>query len=183
MGPKEIIGDTKMEKIILEKNELSGEPFKQSAKGTGETIELDTSILFRSIGYHGIAMPGVPFHESWGTIPNEKGRVTGNNGNAVNQLYTAGWIKRGPSGIIGTNRACSAETIECLLSDLEKLDTGAKKMGASEIYSKLDNKKIRYLNFKEWTQIDNKEIELGEPKGKPREKFTYVEEMLSVVKQ
>ena len=182
MGPKEIIGDTKMEKIILEKNELSGEPFKQSAKGTGETIELDTSILFRSIGYHGIAMPGVPFHESWGTIPNEKGRVTENNGNAVNQLYTAGWIKRGPSGIIGTNRACSAETIECLLSDLEKLDTGAKKMGASEIYSKLDNKKIRYLNFKEWSQIDNKEIELGEPKGKPREKFTYVDEMLSVVK-
>ena len=182
MGPKEIIGDTKMEKIILEKNELSGEPFKQSAKGTGETIELDTSILFRSIGYHGIAMPGVPFHESWGTIPNEKGRVTENNGNAVNQLYTAGWIKRGPSGIIGTNRACSAETIECLLSDLEKLDTGAKKMGASEIYSKLDNKKIRYLNFKEWSQIDAKEIELGEPKGKPREKFTYIEEMLSVVK-
>ena len=182
MGPKEIIGDTKMEKIILEKNELSGEPFKQSAKGTGETIEIDTSILFRSIGYHGIAMPGVPFHESWGTIPNEKGRVAGDNGNAVNQLYTAGWIKRGPSGIIGTNRACSAETIECLLSDLEKLDTGIKKMGASEIYSKLDNKKIRYLNFKEWSQIDAKEIELGEPKGKPREKFTYVEEMLSIIK-
>ena len=181
MGPKEIIGDVKMEKIVLEKNELSGEPFKQSAKGTGETIEIDTSILFRSIGYHGISMPGVPFHESWGTIPNEKGRVTENNGDTVSQLYTAGWIKRGPSGIIGTNRACSAETIQCLLSDLEKLDTGVKKLGASEIYSKLDNKKVRHVNFKEWSKIDAKEIELGEPKGKPREKFTYVEEMLSVL--
>ena len=182
MGPKGIIGDVKIEKLVLEKNELSGEPFKQSAKGTNETIEINTSILFRSIGYHGIAMPGVPFHENWGTIPNKKGRVTENDGAVVNQLYTAGWIKRGPSGIIGTNRACSSETIQCLLSDLEKLNTGTKKYGASEIYSKLDNKNIRHVNFDEWSQIDTKEIEIGEPKGKPREKYTYIEEMLSVIK-
>ena len=168
--------------MALEKNVLSGEPFKQSAKGPNETIEIDVGILFRSIGYRGIPITGVPFHKNWGTIPNEKGRVTENDGAVVNQLYTAGWIKRGPSGIIGTNRACSSETIQCLLSDLEKLDTGTKKHGASEIYSKLDNKNIRHVNFDEWSQIDTKEIEIGEPKGKPREKYTYIEEMLSVIK-
>ena len=182
MGPQEIIGNNQIEKLILEKNELSGEPFKQSAKGTNETIEINTGILFRSIGYHGIPMPGVPFHESWGTIPNENGRVTENDGAIVDQLYTGGWIKRGPSGIIGTNRACSVETVTNLLNDIEKLDTVTKKHGAKEIYSKLDSRNVCYVNFAEWSQIDTKEIEHGEPKGKPREKFTSIEEMLSVVK-
>ena len=182
MGPQEIIGNTQIEKLILEKNELSGEPFKQSAKGTNETFEINTGILFRSIGYHGVPISGVPFHKSWGTIPNEKGRVTENDGTIVNQLYTGGWIKRGPSGIIGTNRACSVETVANLLNDIEKLDTGAKKYGATEIYSKLNNKNVRHVNFSEWSQIDDKEVELGEPKGKPREKYTYIEEMLSVIK-
>lgn len=182
MGPQEIIGNNQIEKLILEKNELSGEPFKQSAKGTNETIEINTGILFRSIGYHGIPMPGVPFHESWGTIPNEKGRVTENDGAVVEQLYTGGWIKRGPSGIIGTNRACSVETVTNLLNDIEKLDTETKKHGAKEIYSKLDSKNVRHINFAEWSQIDTKEIEHGEPKGKPREKYTSIEEMLSVIK-
>ena len=182
MGPQEIIGNNQIEKLILEKNELSGEPFKQSAKGTNETIEINTGILFRSIGYHGIPMPGVPFHESWGTIPNEKGRVTENDGAVVEQLYTGGWIKRGPSGIIGTNRACSVETVTNLLNDIEKLNTETKKHGAKEIYSKLDSKNVRHINFAEWSQIDTKEIEHGEPKGKPREKYTSIEEMLSVIK-
>ncbi len=180
-GPKELMGNTKLEKIILEKNKLTGEPFKQSAKGTGETIELETGILFRSIGYRGVPIAGVPFHESWGTIPNENGRITDNDGKITAQLYTAGWIKRGPSGIIGTNRACSVETVQCLLQDLEKLDDGTNKPGAKAIYSILNNKQIRHISFNNWKKIDSKEIELGEAKGKPREKYTYIDEMLSVI--
>ncbi len=182
MGPKELIGNAKLEKIIIEKNKLSGEPFKQSARGTGETIELDTGILFRSIGYRGIPIAGVPFNESWGTIPNDKGRVTDNNNNVVDQLYTAGWIKRGPSGIIGTNRACSVETVECLIQDLEKLNSSTNKPGAKAIYSILDNKAIRHISFDDWKKIDASEIELGEAKGKPREKYTSIKEMLSVIR-
>ncbi len=182
MGPKELVGNTKLEKVILEKNQLSGEAFKQSARGTGETIELETGILFRSIGYRGIPIVGIPFHESWGTIPNENGRITDNDGNIVPKLYTAGWIKRGPSGIIGTNRACSVETVQCLLEDIEKLDDGTSKSGAGKIYSILDGKNIRHINFNDWKKIDAKEIKIGEPKGKPREKFTSVDEMLSVIK-
>lgn len=182
MGPKELIGDTKLEKVILEKNKLSGDAFKQSARGTGETIELETGILFRSIGYRGVPIAGLPFNESWGIIPNEKGRVTDNDGNIVPKLYTSGWIKRGPSGIIGTNRACSVETVQCLLEDIEKLDDGINKSGAKAIYSILGGKNIRHISFNDWKKIDAKEIEIGEPKGKPREKFTYVDEMLSVIK-
>ncbi len=182
MGPKELVGNTKLEKVILEKNQLSGEAFKQSARGTGETIELETGILFRSIGYRGVPIVGVPFHESWGTIPNENGRITDNDGNIVPNLYTAGWIKRGPSGIIGTNRACSVETVQCLLEDVEKLDDGTNKSGAENIYSILDAKNIRHINFSDWKKIDAKEIETGDPKGKPREKFTQIDEMLSILK-
>ena len=153
-----------------------------NVKSFDEIFEINTGILFRSIGYHGVPISGVPFHESWGTIPNEKGRVTENDGTIVNQLYTGGWIKRGPSGIIGTNRACSVETVANLLNDIEKLDTGEKKYGTKEIYAKLNNRNVRHVNFSEWSQIDDKEVELGEPKGKPREKYTYIEEMLSVIK-
>lgn len=180
MGPKELTGNGKLEKVVLEKNKLSGEPFKQSARGTGETIELETGILFRSIGYRGVPISGVPFHDSWGTIPNEQGRVT-QDGKTVSQLYTAGWIKRGPSGIIGTNRACSVETVDCLLQDLAKLDDGNKKSGASAIYSILDSKNIRHINYDEWKKIDAQEVERGERRGKPREKYTYIDEMLSVI--
>lgn len=180
MGPKELVGNSRLEKVVLEKNGLSGEPFKQSARGTGETIELESGILFRSIGYRGVPIEGVPFHERWGTIPNENGRVTDIENNLVPQFYTAGWIKRGPSGIIGTNRACSVETVGCLLEDLAKLDDGSKKSGADAIYSILERKSIRHVSYDDWKKIDAKEIERGEPKGKPREKYTYIKEMLSV---
>ena len=180
MGPRELIGKSRLEKVVLEKNSLSGEPFKQSARGTGETVELECGILFRSIGYRGIPIEGVPFHESWGTIPNEKGRVIDNKNNVVPQYYTAGWIKRGPSGIIGTNRACSVETVTCLLEDLAKLDDGRKKQGAAAIFTTLESKNIRHLNYDDWKKIDAEEIERGKPKGKPREKYTYIDEMLSV---
>lgn len=181
LGPKELIGDTKLEKVILEKNQLSGEAFKQSARGTGETIELETGILFRSIGYLGVPIAGVPFNESWGTIPNEKGRIIDNNCNIIPQLYTAGWIKRGPSGIIGTNRACSVETVECLLEDIAKLDNKTNKAGAKAIYTILERKNIHHLCYDDWEKIDKKEIERGKLRGKPREKYTYIDEMLSEI--
>jgi len=181
MGPKALTGETKLEKIILEKNNLSGAAFKQSARATGETIELETGILFRSIGYRGVPIDGLPFHESWGIIPNEKGRITDENGKTIPQLYTAGWIKRGPSGIIGTNRACSVETVQCLLEDIAKFDSGTNKSGAEKIYTILDSKNIRHVCYDDWEKIDTKEIERGKLKGKPREKYTYIDEMLSEI--
>ena len=129
------------------------------------------------------ALEGVPFHDAWGVIPNEKGRVTEDHETkvVVPKLYTAGWIKRGPSGIIGTNKACANETIEELMTDLEKLDDKKEKLGSKKIHEILNAKKVRYINFIEWEVIDKHEVENGKPKGKPREKFTYTEEMLGLL--
>jgi len=179
-SPVEILGESRIEKIKIEHNQLSGEPFKQSARGTGNTYELEAGILFRSIGYRGVPIPGVPFHDSWGTFPNVDGRITEND-DVVPQLYTAGWIKRGPSGIIGTNRADSVATVKSLLQDIDQLDSGDSKQGTDKIYPILDERGVRYINYKEWEKIDEKEIEMGKPKGKPREKFTHVNEMLAVI--
>ena len=179
-SPVELLGDTKLERVRIEYNQLSGDPFKQSARGSGEFYELETGILFRSIGYRGIAIEGVPFHDSWGIFPNEDGRIMEND-EIVPQFYTAGWIKRGPSGIIGTNRACSVATVNSLLADLDTLDAGEQKTGAEMLYPLLDSRNVRYLNYQEWMKIDLKEVERGEPRGKPREKFTFVDEMMSVL--
>ena len=179
-SPVELQGDSQLERVILEHNQLSGDAFKQSARGTGDLYELETGILFRSIGYRGVEMPGVPFHESWGVFPNEDGRITDNDV-VVPQMYTAGWIKRGPSGIIGTNRACAVGTVNALLEDVTKLDPTEAKAGREKIYSLLDSRDVQYINYQQWKTIDQVEVERGEAKGKPREKITSIEEMLSLV--
>ncbi len=182
-SPVELKGNKKLDTVVFEKNALSGEPFKQSARGSGELEELKAGLLFRSIGYRGVALEGVPFHDAWGVIPNDKGRVLEDNENkvVVPQLYTAGWIKRGPSGIIGTNKACANETIAELIQDLEKLDDKKNKLGSKKIMEILNTNKVRYIDFIEWGVIDQQEVENGIPKGKPREKFTYTDEMLALL--
>ena len=179
-SPREIIGESRVEKVILERNSLSGEAFAQSARGTGEMLELQAGLLFRSIGYHGVAMPGVPFDERRGVIPNDEGRVL-DSGSAVQGLYAAGWIKRGPTGIIGTNRADSVGTINSLLKDAAGWPPDKGKRGAEAISQLLNERGIRYVSFDDWKIIDQAEIERGRPLGKPREKFTLVSEMLDLL--
>ena len=179
-SPVELKGNGKLEKVVFEKNALSGDPFKQKARGTGEKYEQDAGILFRSIGYRGVPLDGVPFHDDWGIIPNENGRIMQDD-KFVQQLYTAGWIKRGPSGIIGTNKACANETIEYLLKDIEILDDKKTKPGIVAIHKALKKRKVNYIDFIQWEVIDQAEIDAGKPKGKPREKFTYIDEMLALV--
>ncbi|HSD59327.1 MAG TPA: FAD-dependent oxidoreductase, partial [Burkholderiales bacterium] len=104
-GPATLAGNGRLEHLVLARNRLEGEPFQQVARETGETETLDCGLLFRSIGYSGVAVPGVPFDAKRGVIPNRDGRVVDAAGAEVPGLYAAGWIKRGPSGIIGTNRA------------------------------------------------------------------------------
>lgn len=180
-SPVEICGEGSVEKIVLERNRLSGEPFQQSARSSGEKFELETGIVFRSIGYRGVAMPGVPFDERSGVLPNEAGRIVDSEGQIIPQLYCAGWIKRGPTGIIGTNRADSVATVESLLEDLDSLTSSEEKRGAAGIYPLLEERNVRYLSFADWKRIDQSEIERGESKGKPREKYTRIEEMLALL--
>ena len=179
-SPARIEGDGRIERLVLERNELSGEPFSQRASGTGETEVMECGLLFRSIGYRGVPIEGVPFHDSWGVFPNRDGRITdGPDGAVVPGIYTAGWIKRGPSGIIGTNRACAVQTVESLKDDLSNLPVD--RSGTDALVKVLQERGVRSIDFTEWQQIDAEEISRGEPKGKPREKFTRREEMLQVL--
>ena len=179
-SPVRIEGDGRIERVVLERNELSGEPFSQRASGTGETEVMECGLLFRSIGYRGVPIEGVPFHDSWGVFPNQDGRVTdGPDGAVVPGIYTAGWIKRGPSGIIGTNRACAVQTVESLKGDLSNLP--ADRPGTDALVKVLQERNVRSIDFTEWQRIDVEEVSRGEPKGKPREKFTRREEMLQVL--
>ncbi|HKH21735.1 MAG TPA: FAD-dependent oxidoreductase [Gammaproteobacteria bacterium] len=182
-SPVELQGSDRVERLVLARNHLEGEPFKQIARETGEKIVLDCGLVFRSIGYRGVPMLGLPFDERRGVFSNRDGRVTEPDGSALPGLYCAGWIKRGPSGIIGTNRADSVATVKALLSDVERksIDTTARP-GADIIYPMLKARSVRVFGYPDWLKIDAAEIERGAPLGKPREKFTLIEEMLVALK-
>jgi len=178
-SPKEILGNGRVERIVLEKTKLSGAAFQQSARGTGETIEVDCGLVLRSIGYNGIAMPGVPFDKKAGVIPSEAGRVV-ENGASVRGLYVTGWIKRGPSGVIGTNKPDGYETAESLLADIPSL-VPCETPDTAPLLEILRGRGIRTVTFADFRKIDAVEVERGKRIGKPREKFARVAEMLALV--
>jgi ferredoxin--NADP+ reductase len=178
-SPVEFRGDARLQQIVLERNALSGKPFWQSARGTGERFNLDAGIVFRSIGYRGVSMPGVPFDDKSGTFPNRAGRILDGD-RIVPQLYAAGWIKRGPTGIIGTNRADSVATVGSLLEDAATFAPEPKR-GAEGIYELLKAGGIRHVSFSDWKVIDQHEVQRGTARGKPREKYTRRSEMLALL--
>jgi ferredoxin--NADP+ reductase len=136
---------------------------------TGERETLPAGIVFRSVGYRGVALPGLPFDDSRGTIPNEGGRVG-------ERVYAAGWIKRGPSGVIGTNKKDAAETVELLLADLG----AAPRLGrtAADVDAFLVERGAHPVIYEGWTAIDERERTAGEPLGRPRVKLCSWDELL-----
>lgn len=178
-SPLELIGATRLQRVLLMRNGLEGDPGHQVASPTGKVEGLDCGILFRSIGYRGVAMPGVPFDERRGVIPNQDGRVT-DNGRTVAGLYVSGWIKRGPTGIIGTNREDSVLTVNAILADLPLL-AAASRPGATRAEHLLREQGVRVVSFADWLRIDAAEVARGQALAKAREKFTRVSEMLDVL--
>ena len=182
LSPVEVHGTDRVTGVTLRRNTIQEKTGGYlGVVATDETEDLDCGLIFRSIGYKGRPLPGLPFDADRGVFPNTLGRITDQNDNPIPQLYTAGWIKRGPSGIIGTNRACGVETADSLLNDIDLLATNESKPGAEGIYPILDKKKVRHINFMDWKKIDQHEIDLGKPKGKPRDKLTSVADMLKVL--
>lgn len=178
-SPKELVGDTHIDGVVLERNRLSGEPGSQKAAGTGVTELVPCGVLFRSVGYRGVALEGVPFDEKGGIIPNQQGRVV-NDGSPVAGLYACGWIKRGPSGIIGTNKPDSFETVKALIADLSSLARCAEP-SRDALYTFFRARGVRVVHYDDWCRIDAAEVARGAAAGKPREKFTTVDEMLDVL--
>ncbi len=172
--------------LKIEKNRLvSDENGKAKAKGTGQFETLPVGLVFRSVGYRGTPIPEVPFDPKSGKIPNREGRVFSSDFK-IPRLgeYVVGWAKRGPSGLIGTNRADSVATVKAALEDALAgkfgWDIGALNKSDS-IEDFLRQKRLRFVSFSDWQKLDKIEMEAGKKKGKTREKFSRVSEALSAL--
>jgi ferredoxin/flavodoxin---NADP+ reductase len=171
-SPVAILGEDRVEAVEVVRNELVEEGGRIVARPTGETEIVPAGIVLRSVGYQGVALPGVPFDERSGTIPNDRGRVEG-----AERTYVAGWIKRGPSGVIGTNKKDAAETVELLLEDAR----AGRLAGAKpelQLVDLLEEKGAHFVEYAGWQAIDAAERGAGEPLGRPRVKLTAWEKLL-----
>ncbi|MDV6375563.1 FAD-dependent oxidoreductase [Deinococcus arenicola] len=172
-SPVEILGDENgnVSGLKIERNMLDE---SGNAVGTGETEILPVQMVLRSVGYRGVALPGVPFDEKRGVIPNAEGRVEGRVGE-----YTSGWIKRGPSGVIGTNRKDSTDTVAHLIAD-----AGAGTLPTAEqptrdaVDAMLGERGVDVYTFADWQALDTHEQTQGQAQGRPRAKVVHKHEML-----
>ncbi|OGS00988.1 MAG: NADP oxidoreductase [Elusimicrobia bacterium RBG_16_66_12] len=187
VSPVELIGkDGRVSAIKLERNNLEPDgkgSVKARGSGQFETIE-GVGLVFRSVGYRGIPVPGVPFDEKAGRVANDNGRVVAAAGGpVVLSEYVVGWAKRGPSGLIGTNRACSVATAATMVEDLKAGRLAQRGVDASMESTPrlLASKGVKVVSFAQWKAIDKLEVENGKKAGKIREKFTRVSEMLAAV--
>src|SRR5207248_8332901 len=154
-------------------NELVEEKGSLVARPTGETEVIPAGLVLRSVGYKGVSLPGVPFDESSGVIPNEGGRVEGSE-----RAYCAGWIKRGPTGIIGTNKKDATETVRLLLEDLEQGRIAhGEHVTADAVEALLAERGVRAVVYAGWTSIDEHERVAGEKLGRPRVQLRTGEEL------
>lgn len=179
-SPVRIEGDDRVERLVLGKNRLEGETGRQRAVSTGDETVLDCGLVFRSIGYRGRPLEGFPFDDRWGGIPNEAGRALDENGKPIPGCYAAGWIKRGPSGVVGTNKPDSVETVNALLEDLATLP-GCASPSSDAVGEKLTTRGVRFVSFDDWRKIDAAEAARGAACGKPREKGTSIDELLGFI--
>ncbi|WP_221090656.1 FAD-dependent oxidoreductase [Deinococcus aquaedulcis] len=177
VSPVEILddGQGRVGGLKVERNRLDE---GGNAVGTGEYEVLPVQMVLRSVGYRGVALSGVPFDEKRGVIPNTEGRVDGRPGE-----YTAGWIKRGPSGVVGTNRKDATDTVAGLLADAQ---AGALPPAAQPdrdaVEALLRGKGVHVYSFEDWQALDAHELEQGKALGRPRAKVVHRELMLGIRK-
>ena len=173
-SPVAILGEERVEGIELVRNELDG---NERAVATDEHETLSCGLVFRSVGYHGVELPGVPFDAKSGTIPNEGGRVEPG-------VYCAGWIKRGPTGVIGTNKKDATETVEHLLADVAAGRLEPKPgASAAAVDALLAERGARVVEYAGWTSIDEVERAAGEKGGRPRVKLCSWDDLLAAAER
>jgi ferredoxin--NADP+ reductase len=185
VSPVELIGDGqgRVTAIRLVRNVLTeGPDGSLRPRATSEHEVLPVSLVFRSVGYFGVALPGVPFDARKGVIPNERGRVRDPAQGVVLGEYTAGWIKRGPSGVIGTNKPDAKETVDRMLEDVE-LGQVLQPEAPGGIEPLLRERGIRFVSYRDWQHLNELEVARGKPEGRPRVKLTAVEEMLKALER
>ena len=176
-SPIEVTGNECVEAIVLGRNELfADEHGREVARDTGQRETLPAQLVVRAVGYRGVAIPGLPFDERSGTIPHTQGKISDRS-----RDYVVGWIKRGPSGVIGTNKSDSQDTVDTLVANLTAApprEVGAEY--AEELAGWLVERQPRLVTDDHWQLIDAHERSAGEPHGRPRRKLVNVADMLRV---
>jgi ferredoxin--NADP+ reductase len=172
VSPLAILGEDRVEAVEIVRNELVEDDGRLVARPTGETETIPAGLVLRSVGYKGVPLPGVPFDERTGTIPNDRGRAEG-----AERTYAAGWIKRGPSGVIGTNKKDATETVEQLLADA-RAGKLARDESSLSLETLLEERGVNFVAYEGWQAIDAAERGAGEPLGRPRVKLTSWEQLL-----
>jgi ferredoxin--NADP+ reductase len=184
VSPLELLGD---ERGHVRAMRVSRSRLERGADGTlravptGEVEEWPVDVVFRSVGYRGVPLDGLPFNERSGTVPNDAGRVL-RDGVPLRGIYVAGWIKRGPTGVIGTNKPDAGETVDSMLADLEAhhyLDV--PEADAARVTRLVERRQPLCITYHDWRRLDALEVQAGKPRGRPRVKFTSVEAMLSAL--
>jgi ferredoxin/flavodoxin---NADP+ reductase len=178
-SPVELLGDGRVEQVRVGRNRLvRDDDGRLRAEPTGEEELLDAGLVLRAIGYKGVPLPSLPFDERRCTLPNDGGRVL-DDGAPLPGVYVAGWIKRGPSGVIGTNKKDANETVHKLLADLADGRVPDHDVPDAEaVAEELATRQPELVDYAGWEAIDAAEKQAGEPAGRPRVKLTTVPELL-----
>ncbi len=173
LRPVEVLGDGRVSGLRVERTRLDG---TGNAVGTGEMQTIDAQMVLRSVGYRGVGLAGMPFDDSAGVVPNAGGRVL-RDGVPVPGEYVAGWIKRGPTGVIGTNKHDAAETVAALLEDAPALQP-APIRDPDAVLRLLAERGVQVVTWQGWQAIDVAEINLGRAQGRDRVKIAEREALL-----
>ncbi|PQE00733.1 ferredoxin [Mycobacterium sp. EPG1] len=167
LTPHSVLGDTQAEAVAF------------TVTGSGERVDFEAGLVLTSIGYHGKEIRGLPFDPDAGVVPNRGGRVVDDGGAPVPGSYVAGWIKRGPTGFIGTNKSCAAETVHTLVADYNDGRLPEPVHGTSALHRFVRARQPELVDAAGWKAIDDAEVARGDG-VRPRDKFTSVTEMVGV---
>jgi ferredoxin--NADP+ reductase len=162
LRPVRIEGTERVSGLTVERTRLDS---TGRLTGTGEFETIGAQMVLRSVGYQSVPLAGVPFDERSHTVPNDAGRVLGPDGAPLPGEYVAGWLKRGPTGVIGTNKSDAAETVRALLADLTGEGRVRPTSGAA-LSDLLSSRGIREVSYRDWLEIEHAELELGASSGR-----------------
>jgi ferredoxin--NADP+ reductase len=184
VSPVELLGDQRVEAVEVVRNRLEADDSGAvRAVATDERETIPCGLVFRSVGYRGVALAEVPFDERRGTIRNDGGRVVDEAGTPLPGVYCAGWIKRGPSGVIGTNKKDASETVELLFEDVRDGRLAPKGATAAAVDALLEERGVNVVPHEGWCAIDEAERAAGEKLGRPRVKLATWDDLLGAAGQ
>lgn len=183
VSPTALTGTDRVAAVEIVENELVRDGDSLRPRATDRTDTIPAGLVLRAVGYRGAPLAGIAFDERHAVVPHDGGRILdAPDGAAVTGLYTAGWIKRGPQGVIGTNKACAAETVRTLLDDIaDGRIAPAPEPSAAAADALYRSRVERPVSWEDWIRINAAEIAQGEAEGRPRRKFVDVPSMLSVL--